>query len=257
MQKYVVFYPDTVMKLYGRHGRERKLPMYQYVTDKDFLKRLRGTCGDIVNQLVQRINRDSEMTVSAHLVGSGGRNLVTQNAKGQIDLDYNLYIERSKTWNEREIKEHIRKKFNEVLQSKGWGDCRDSTSVLTTEWRRFKKGNKTDFRIDLAIIRKDYLGQHRLIHYKTGYINLDQYYWNLAPYAADLEKKVTAIKSNNLWDQVRDRYLAKKNFYLSKNDYAHPSFIVYIEAVNEVYQQVQQHHQFVYSVGGRYEKIFL
>lgn len=231
--------------------------MYQYVTDKDFLKRLRGTCGDIVNQLVQRINRDSEMTVSTLLVGSGGRNLVTQNEKGPVDLDYNLYIERSEIRNEREIKEYIKTKFNEVLRSKGWGDCQDSASVLTSEWRRFKKGNKTNFRIDLAIIRKDYLGQHRLIHYKTGYVNFDQYYWNLAPNAADLEKKVTAIKSNNLWDQVRNTYLAKKDFYLSKNDYAHPSFIVYIEAVNEVYQQVQQHHQFVCSVGGRYEKIFL
>lgn len=231
--------------------------MYQYVTDKDFLKRLRGTCGNIVNQLVQRINRDSEMTVSTHLVGSGGRNLVTQNEKGPVDLDYNLYIECSEIRNEREIKEYIKTKFNEVLRSKGWGDCQDSASVLTSEWRHFKKGNKTNFRIDLAIIRKDYLGQHRLIHYKTGYVNLDQYYWNLAPNAADLEKKVTAIKSNNLWNQVRDTYLAKKNFYLSKNDYAHPSFIVYIEAVNEVYQQVQRRHQFVYSVGGRYEKIFL
>lgn len=83
--------------------------MYQYVTDKDFLKRLRRTCGDIVNQLVQRINRDPEMTVSAYLVGSGGRNLVTQNEKGQIDLDDNLCIEQSKIRNECEMKEYIRK----------------------------------------------------------------------------------------------------------------------------------------------------
>lgn len=231
--------------------------MYQYVTDKDFLKRLRGTCGDIVNQLVQHINRDLDMTVSAHLVGSGARNLVTQNENGQVDLDYNLYIERSRIWSEREIKEYIRKKFNEVLHSKGWGDCQDSTSVLTTEWRRFKKGNKMEFRIDLAIIQKDYLGCHRLIHYKTGYVNLDQYYWNLTPNAVDLEEKVTAIKSNNLWNQVRDAYLTKKNFYLRNNDHNHPSFIIYIEAVNEVYYQFQQHQPFVCSFGGHYEKIFL
>lgn len=230
--------------------------MYQYITDKDFLKRLRRTCSDIVNQLVQRINRDSDMTVSVDLVGSGAKNLVSQNESGQVDLDYNLYIEHSEIRNGREIKEYIRKKFNEVLRSKGWGDCQDSTSVLTTEWQHFKKGNKTEFRIDLAIIQKDCLGCYRLIHYKTGYVYLDQYYWNLTPNAADLEKKVITIKSNNLWNQVRDAYLTKKNCYLRNNDYNHPSFKVYIEAVNEVYQKFQQ-QQFVCSAGRRCETIFL
>ena len=34
---------------------------------------------------------------------------------------------------------------------------------------------------------------------------------------------------------VREQYLALKNMYLSKNDINHPSFICYIEAVNNVY----------------------
>ena len=66
--------------------------MYHYITDKAFLKCLRGTCSDIVNQLVQQINRDSDMKVEAHLIGSGARNLITQNESAPIDLDYNLHI---------------------------------------------------------------------------------------------------------------------------------------------------------------------
>lgn len=231
--------------------------MYQYVTDKDFLKRLRRTCGDIVNQLVQRINRDPEMTVSFQLVGSGARNLVTQNDKGPVDLDYNLYIERSEIRNEREIKEYIKTKFNEVLRSKGWGDCQDSTSVLTTKLQHFKTGNKTKFRIDLAVVYKDSLGSYRLIHEKNGTAILDRYFWNQIPSPQELDKKVSAIKANSLWNKVREKYLGKKDFYLCKNDYNHPSFIAYIEVVNEVYQQVQQHPQFVCSIGGCHEKIFL
>jgi len=211
----------------------------------------------VVNQLVQCINKDSDMSVSAHLVGSGARNLVTQNEKGQIDLDYNLYIECSKIWNEREIKEHIRKKFNEVLRSNEWGNCKDSTSVLTTEWRYFRKGNKTQFRIDFAIIRRDYLGWHRLIHEKTGSVIFDRYFWNQVSDSWELEKKVSILKSNNLWSQVRNKYLDKKNFYLCASDFNHPSFIVYIEAVNEVYYQFQQHQQLVCSVGEHCEKLFL
>ena len=39
--------------------------MYYFIQDKEFLKRLKGTCNDIVNQLVQSINNDSVMTVKA------------------------------------------------------------------------------------------------------------------------------------------------------------------------------------------------
>ena len=121
--------------------------MYDYISDKDFLKRMRGVCSNIINQLVQSINNDSVMTVEAHLVGSGAKHLETQNAEEPVDLDYNISI--LETYeidiNEgRQIKEYIRKKFNAVLNANEWGDCQDSTSALTTERRHFKKGNQTN-----------------------------------------------------------------------------------------------------------------
>ena len=66
--------------------------MYHFIEDKDFLKNMRGLCSNIVNQLVQAINNDGELDVEAHLVGSGARNLETQNANEPVDLDYNLNI---------------------------------------------------------------------------------------------------------------------------------------------------------------------
>ena len=66
--------------------------MYHYIDDKEFLKRMKSLCADIVNQLVQSINNDSVMTVEAHLIGSGAKKLITQNAKELIDLDYNLCV---------------------------------------------------------------------------------------------------------------------------------------------------------------------
>ena len=33
------------------------------------------------------------------------------------------------------------------------------------------------------------------------------------------------------------KYLEKKNMYLSWQDHNHPSFVVYVEAVNEVYNR--------------------
>ena len=124
--------------------------MYHYVEDKDFLQRMRHRCSDIINQLVQAINSEEYLEVEAHLVGSGARNLITQNGNEPIDLDYNLCILESPDINDsQKIKEYIRKKFNEVLRKNGWSDCEDSTLALTTEKRHFIEVNKTEFSIDL------------------------------------------------------------------------------------------------------------
>lgn len=214
--------------------------MYHYIQDKEFLKRLKGTCSDVVNQLVQSINNDSVMTVNACLVGSGAKNLITQNENEPIDLDYNLCIVSTESIDIldcRGIKEYVRKQFNKVLSSNGWGDCQDSTSAFTTEKRVFKKGNQTAFKIDIAITCKYLNNWQRLIHQKTGFVNLDRYYWNEVQDSGRLEEKVRALKSEDLWDEVRDTYLKMKNFYLRKNDHNHPSFIVYVETVNQIYNK--------------------
>lgn len=223
-------------------GKEGGVFMYHYIQDKNYLKRLRSTCSDIVNQLVQVINNDSIVKVRACLVGSGAKNLVTQNANQPIDFDFNIIIVNAKSINIRscrEIKEYVRKQFNKVLNKNGWGDCQDSTSALTTEKRVFQSGDKISFSIDLAITYRNKHGWHRLIHRKTGVVASDEYYWNEVPNSMQLEKKVDAIKSRHLWNEVKDTYLDKKNFYLRRNDDAHPSFIVYIETVNQI---CDKHH---------------
>lgn len=139
----------------------------------------------------------------------------------------------------RTIKEYIRKKFNLALAFKGWGDCKDSTSVLTTEKRVFNKGNKTSFSVDVAIVTESNGKWYRLIHQKTGHVDKDHWIWNECPNSTGLRKKILKIKKNNCWMDVRNAYLKKKNFYLTRNDYNHPSFVCYIEAVNEVYNQLK------------------
>lgn len=221
--------------------------MYHYIEDKDFLKRMRGVCSGIINQLVQEINNDDVMTVEAQLVGSGAKHLETQNADEPIDLDYNIsileiygYHIKDYRINDcrindcRAIKEYIRKKFNKVLKANGWGDCKDSTSALTTEKRHFETGNQTPFGMDVAIVVEDNdTAWYRLIHQKTGYTANDKYFWNQAPDSKGLTDRVNRLKMDNYWECVRKTYLKKKNMYLTRNDHNHPSFIVYIETINE------------------------
>ena len=212
--------------------------MYHYVEDKVFLSKMKSLCSDIINQLVQQINNAGDLHVEAHLVGSGARNLITQNADVPIDLDYNLCILEAISFSINDgqrIKSYIQEHFDAVLKINGWSNCRDSRSVLTTERRYFTAGNHTEFSIDLAIVQKRNNSWHRLIHQKTGILQNDQWYWNELPHSYGLAQRIDTLKEHDLWLEVRETYLEKKNMYLCRQDYDYPSFVVYIESVNEVY----------------------
>lgn len=211
--------------------------MYHYVEDKKFLSRMRNVCGEITQDLCHYLKEDYDIGSICYLVGSGARNLITQNASQPIDLDYNLKITKCEDFEDcRTIKEAVRKSFNKALNEHGWSDCQDSTSSLTTERRYFIKGNNTEFSIDVCIVCSDEKGNlYRLIHNKTGFSMYDQYHWDMSPHSAKLRQKADYIKCKGKWQLVREQYLNIKNRYLQRGDYNHPSFICYIEAVNNVY----------------------
>lgn len=212
--------------------------MFHFTDDKEFLAKLKSACSDIVNQLKQEINNDNKLTVNTYLVGSGARNLITQDGDKPVDLDYQLELIECAFKNPKDIKEYVRKTFNVVLAANGWNDCSDSTSVLSTQYMQFVKGNNTNFKIDLAIISKDDKGNWwRLIHKKTGNFYTDSWVWEQGRDSKGLETRVKKLKDNDCWEEVRKTYLNKKNYYLVRNDYNHPSFICYIETINEIYNK--------------------
>ena len=219
--------------------------MYHYIEDKEFLREMKRKCAYIVNQLVQEINNDEQLRVEANLVGSGAKNLITQNAQLPIDLDYNLNILEVNSMDinkadEKSLKNYVKDKFDYVLNKNGWGYSKDSTSCLTTRFQKIDDiNNDTKFSIDLAIVHGNSNDGtwFRLIHKKTGDVNTDEWYWNEAPHSKGLREKVSKIKENGYWEDVRKAYLEKKNMYLRRNDNNHPSFICYIESVNETYKK--------------------
>ena len=212
--------------------------MYQYVEDREFLSRIRTEAGEILQDLCHNLKVDHDIGARFFMVGSGARRLITRNANQPVDLDYNLEIVRCEDFDDcRYLKECVRKSFDKALRARGcyWGNCQDSTSVLTAKRQLYSLTDPVRYAIDVCIVMQDDGHYHRLIHKKTGWVCNDEYYWNIAPHSRDLKKKADYIRKRGKWELVRDQYLRLKNHYLTQNDHDHPSFICYIEAVNNVY----------------------
>lgn len=214
--------------------------MYDYFKDKEYLKRARNTCSKIMIAVQEEARRQG-INCQFFLIGSGAKNLITyqvrRDNKVYIDFDYNLHIISCNDWEDkRTIKETVRKAFNKVWKKEyGKEGIQDSKSSLTTNLIYFNDYPNIFFSIDLGIIVRDKNNKtYRLIHDKI----FDGYSWDSVPDSSDVSRKAKELKAYYLWDckdGVRDVYLRLKNMYLSRNDDNHPSFVCYIEAVNQVY----------------------
>lgn len=211
--------------------------MYRYLNDKEFLRKMRALSGEIMQLLCHYLKEDYNIGSTFYLVGSGAKNLILQNNNEPVDLDYNLEIVRCEVSDDCScLKECARKTFNKCLREYNLPDCEDSHSSLTSKRISFREGNPTEFSIDICItIRDKNDNYYRFIHEKTGLTYQDRYFWNMAPQSKQLKKKVAYIKEHSGWNFVREQYLKIKNLYLSENNNDHPSFVCYVEAVNNVY----------------------
>ena len=211
---------------------------YEFVYESE-VKQYRSDCSKTLKKTCELL-RAKGISAQVSLVGSGARNMITRNGNGPYDLDYNLLV--MKADNEyrdpRLLKDTIRNDLNKAVGGKFFSDTQDSTSCLTA-LLHFKDTPNVEFSFDVAIIKKNPNGNYmRLIHNKNAYaLGWDQYTWNEVPNSHQVKDKADEIKEEGLWQEVRDRYLEKKNMYLSRQDCNHPSFVVYVEVVNEVYNK--------------------
>ncbi len=207
---------------------------YKFVCESE-AKRYRSDCSDVLKETCELL-KEKGISAQFSLVGSGARNMITRNGDGPYDLDYNLLIMKAEEryWNDlRLLKDTIRNALNKAVGGKFFSDAQDSTSCLTA-LLHFNDTPNVEFSFDVAIIKKNRNGNYmRLIHNKPW----NQYTWNEVPHSHQVTDRANELKNAGLWEKVRDRYLDKKNMHLSRQDHNHPSFLVYVEAVNEVYSQ--------------------
>ena len=211
---------------------------YEFVYESE-AKRYRSDCSRTLKKTCELL-RAKGISAQFTLVGSGARNMITRNGDGPYDLDYNLLVVKAddEYRDPRLLKDTIRNALNKAVGGKFFSDAQDSTSCLTA-LLYFKDTPNVKFSFDVAITTKNKNGNYmRLMHNKNVYaLGLDQYTWNEVPNSHQVEDKADELKKAGVWQKVRDRYLEKKEMYLSRQYHDHPSFVVYVEAVNEVYSQ--------------------
>lgn len=214
--------------------------MYKLVNEAE-CKKYHSDCSATLKQ-VRSILREKGITSQFALVGSGARNMVTRNEDGPFDLDYNLEIIKAldEYWNDlHHLKDTVRVALDKAIGIKScFSEAQDSTSCLTA-LLHFDNEPSVNFSFDVAIVTKNSKGSLcRLLHNKNAFgFGNDQYVWNEVRNSHDIAQKAQQIKLEGLWLEVREQYVELKNMYLLRHDKNHPSFIVYVEAVNQVYDK--------------------
>lgn len=203
-------------------------------------KRYRSDCSAVLKETCKLL-KSKGITAQFVLVGSGARNMITRNGDGPYDLDYNLVIIKADGKYRRDLrllKDTVRNTLNRAEGKDFFSNFQDSTSCLTA-LLHFKDSPDVEFSFDVAIITKNQNGNYmRLIRNKNTYcVGQDQYTWNEVRNSHWVKDKADALKKARLWEKVRNRYVELKDQYLMRNDRNHPSFVVYVETVNEIYNK--------------------
>lgn len=209
--------------------------MFDYVPRREVAE-YKACCSDVLNRLKMKLEKEYDSRAYVTLIGSGAQNMVTRNGKGPFDLDYNLVLTSVPQEYEKSLKrlKNLIQGILDDLVDKRFTHGKDSTSSIT--YLVHAKDRKTVvFSFDVALIREK-RGQSKLVHDKEK----DVFIWNQIRDSGDLDKKVAMIKKGGHWKAVREDYLELKNMYLKKGDQNHPSFIVYIQTVNQVYHAMKQ-----------------
>ena len=215
----------------------------------------------ILNAAREFIEENYGYTFVHDLIGSAGRGLVTERINGNTgyDFDYNLILKRL---NESPfgrnvidvmdmnrglhledpglIKEQFRLAFNYAVKGTEYDFPENSSSVLTIKCKD-RKNSRILHGADLAIVYYDQSGiAHTLEHYKPfDGIGAGGYGFQIRDNSYRIDNKLDEILEflDDGWELIKEEYLKLKN---SNEDENKKSFILYVEAVNNVRHNYDQ-----------------
>ena len=213
---------------------------YEYVNRSEYAP-VRKELEQVINRLQDEMRKSYGLTFQFRLVGSGKRHLITRIKGGNkgYDFDYNLILTPpgdGYLYIAKVIKQDFMNALKTALKGTKYSFPKDSTSSITIKVVD-KNGKKIEHSCDFAII---YYGSN---DGDDGYFYLRNnkrqpgYQFVFRTSNFYLDEKVQEIIADEGWPYIREEYLLLKNNN-HKNKHRKPSFALYAEAVNNVYNQM-------------------
>ncbi len=155
---------------------------------------------------VQDEVRDS-FTFQYKFVGSVQRNMVTWDVKSNAGFDFDVNImvnDDDKDFEAEKIKNKLMCAFNKYARKYGYDFCEDSTRVFTIKVKD-RKNSRIRHSCDFAIVNDYGNNQQKYIRYNKKRKNYTWEEQTKGFYC--LPEKIEFCKDNQLWQEVRERYI--------------------------------------------------
>ena len=185
---------------------------------------------EIINSVHKELK--NEFTFQHDIVGSYSRNMITYDVKSNkgFDFDVNIYPNgEENNFTAKQIKMMLINAINKYAKKYNYSPAVNSTRVIKIKVKD-KENSKIKHSVDFAIVN-DYVDDdgydcQEYIRYNK---KTDQYEWQEQDSGYyQLYEKVDWIKDEELWNELREKYLYLKN----NNDKSSRS--LYAEAVNNI-----------------------
>ena len=204
---------------------------FKYVT-KNEAKPIKNELYQILYE-VQDLVRE-KFTFKFAPVGSSSRNMITYDTKSNIGFDFDINIEVNdddQNFGAGEIRTILRTAINKVAPRYDYKHCEDSTRVLTIK-KIDTFGSRIIHSCDFAIVYNCNDGRQQYIRFNKG----NNYYsWEYQGKGfSGLDKKINWLKKENLWGELQDHYILKKNTNDNLNKHSRS---IFAESINEMCQK--------------------
>lgn len=217
--------------------------MYEYVTKAEY-QPVREELEKIIHKVQLYMKKNFKTSFQFKLIGSGKRHLITrvENGNGGYDFDYNLILQAPEE-GYHYLADVVKRQFMEAisfaLKGTKYSNPQDSTSAITIKVID-RKNKKVEHSCDFAIIYYDEDIIDNGYFYLKNIKSQNKYSFEFRKLSVDIEAKLSEIlKYKNGWNAIREEYLKIKN---ANKDINKHSFSLYLEAVNNIYNKIEQYN---------------
>lgn len=212
---------------------------YEYVPKREY-KPVKNELETIIRRVHKIMIEKYDTDFEYQLIGSGNRHLITRVKGGNkgYDFDYNLILptlDDDWKYTPKAIANQFMDAFTQAIKGTSYKFPRHRTSVIRLRSVN-QKEKKVSYGCDFAIIYYEVDeddGYKYLKHWDDGHYTFEQ-----RNQSRNIDWKLDEIlEYTNGWNWIREEYLKLK---CRNRDENKRSYVLYLESVHNVYNQIQQ-----------------